>query len=376
MTGSLQIDKNRYYAVLNLRDESGKRKQKKINLQLDAIPGNKRRAEKALREALAQYERDNITVCRPSILFANYILVWLEESKPGIQQITYDAYDSYVNLHIDPYFRKLGVSLQELTYRHIQSYYTTKGKKLSANSLRKHHVVIRGALQKALKHDLIASNPADKTTLPKVEKYTGSFLSIEQGNALLEAAKDTPMEPVIIFGMVYGLRRSEIAGMKWAAIDFEHDKLTVEHTVVKLKTTIARDGTKNRTSNRTMPLNQAVKAYLLRLRSQQAEDKQNHGTAYTDTDYICRWPDGRPMTCDYLSRGFRRLLQRNGLPLVRLHDTRHSCASYMLKMGFSLKEIADWLGHSDIRTAANTYTHLDFESKRSVADRFAGLLPV
>ena len=173
------------------------------------------------------------------------------------------------------------------------------------------------------------------------------------------------------------MRRSEIAGLKWGALDFEKNTLTVQHTVTKFKSTVARDGTKNKPSNRILPLNSEVKAFLLKLRAQQAENKLLLGQAYQETEYVCRWPDGHVMRCDYLSRGFKRLLLKLGLPgKIRLHDLRHSCASYMLKMGCTMKEVADWLGHADIKTAMNVYAHLDFEQKQTVADRFAALLSI
>jgi len=374
MTGSLRIDKGKYYAILNLRDEFGKRKQKTINLHLEAIPGNKRNAGKALREVLIEYEKNHITVYRKDTLFCEYIKVWLEEVKPTLEVITYEAYQSYIDIHIYPFFQKTGVSLRDLNYQHIQKYYALKSKTLSANSLKKHHVVINRTLLNAMKHDLISSNPADKVTLPKVEKFTGSYLSVEQGNTLLDVAKDTTIEPAVILGMMYGLRRSEIAGLKWGAIDFENDTLTVQHTVVKYKTLVAKDRTKNKTSNRTLPLNKEVKAYLLKLRARQEQDKLTLGKAYQDTEYVCRWADGHVIRCDYLSKAFKKLLIKHGLPDIRLHDLRHSCASYMLKMGCSMKEIADWLGHADIKTAMNVYAHLDFEAKKDVADRFGSIL--
>ena len=380
MTGSFQVNKGKYYAVLNLKDESGKPKPKWINLNIEVDPKNKSKsdkaAEKAFYKVLAEYEAKHIDIYRKDIPFCDYVKVWLEDAKPGLELISYEAYKSYIDLHIFPHFNKLGVSLQDLNYRHIQRYYAAKGETLSANTLKKHHAVINQTLRKALRHNLIPGNPANDVTLPKVEKFTGSYLTVEQGNTLLDVVKDKPLEPVVILGMMYGLRRSEIAGLKWGAINFDNDTLTVQHTVTKFKTTVAKDSTKNKSSNRTLPLNRSVKDYLLRLCNQQAKDKQLLGKAYQDTEYVCRWPDGRVMNCDYLSRGFKRLLKKNDLPEVRLHDLRHSCASYMLKMGCSMKEIADWLGHADIKTAMNVYAHLDFEAKKDVADRFADLLSV
>ena len=180
----------------------------------------------------------------------------------------------------------------------------------------------------------------------------------------------------MILGMMYGLRRSEIAGLKWSAIDFENDTLTVQNTVTKFKSEIAKDRKKNKASNRILPLNSDIKNYLQKLQAQQLQDRLFLGVAYQDTEYICRWPDGRPMRCDYLSRAFKNLLAKHELPSIRLHDLRHSCASYMLKMGCSMKEVADWLGHADIKTSMNVYAHLDIEAKKSVADRFSSILSI
>ena len=374
MTGSLRSDKGKFYAVLNLKDEFGKRKQKAINLNIDDVPGNKRKAQRALREVVNEHESNHIVVYQRDVLFCEYIKVWLEEAKPGIEVDTYESYECYVNLHLYPYFQNLKVSLRDLSYQHIQKYYEEKSKTLSANSLRKHHTIINQTLKKALKLDMINSNPADKVTLPKVQRFVGRYLSVEDGNTLLEAAQDEPIETAVILGMMYGLRRSEIAGLKWSAIDFVNDTLTINHTVTRCKTVIAKDRTKNKSSNRILPLNPEVKSFLSTLKRKQAENKLLLGRAYQNTDYICRYADGQPMTCDYLTRAFKSLLVKNGLPDIRLHDLRHSCASYMLKMGCSMKEIADWLGHSDITTAMNIYAHIDFEHKKEVANRFKSIL--
>ncbi len=376
MTGSLRVRNGKYKAVLNLQDENGKRKQKTVDLHIEDKPGNKRKAEKALRDVLAEYEKNHMETYRKDVLFCDYVKVWLEEKKPGIEQSTYEGYNAMVNTHIYPYFSKSGEKLRDLHYQHIQKYYALKGKTLSANSLKRHHAVINQVLKKAMKLDLIANNPADKVTLPKVERFKGKYLTVEQGNALLDAAKGKIIEPVVILGMMYGLRRSEIAGLKWSAIDFENNTMEIRHTVTRVKTGIAKDRTKNKSSNRILPLNKDVKAFLLKLRAKHAQEKLLLGEAYQNTEYICRWPDGRAMKCDYLSLAFKKLLKKNGLPNIRLHDLRHSCASYMIKMGCSLKEVADYLGHSDISTAANIYIHLDFESKRSVADKFGSMLSV
>ena len=373
MTGSLRSDKGKFYAILNLKDENGKRKQKTINLHIDDVPGNKRKAEKALRDVLTEYEAKRITVCRRDTLFCDYIMVWLEDVRENLQHNTVEAYQSTINKHIFPHFKAKGISLMDIEYPDIKGYYTTKGKCLSGNTLKKHHAIIRQVLRKAVQDGLIASNPAAEITLPKAKKFVGNFLTVEQGNDLLEAAKDTPMEPVVILGMMYGLRRSEIAGLKWSAVDLKNDTLTIRHTVTRFKTEIAKDSTKNKSSHRVLPLNSLVKAFLLRLHARQAQDKMILGQAYKDTEYVCRWPDGHALSPDYMSAAFKHLIGENGLEVVRLHDLRHSCASYMLKTGCSMKEISDWLGHADIGTSMNLYAHVDVEAKKDVSNRLGAI---
>ena len=376
MTGSLRVDKGKYYALINLKDETGKRKQKVINLHLIDNAGNKRKAQKALRDVLKQYEDYQMTVYRKDVLFCEYLKEWLEETKPRWELTTYEAYASYIDRHIYPYFKKLNVTVQDLTYQHIQRYYNEKHKKQSASSIKKHHAVINQTLRKAVKNDLIPFNPADRITLPKIERFVGKFLSVEQGNKLLEVSKGTAMETPIILATVYGLRRSEIAGLKWQAVDFENDTIHICHTVTKLKTMVYKDRAKNKSSNRILPLNENVKAHLLALKEKQRQEKKLLGKGYQNTEYVCRWSDGHTVSCDYMSRAFRKLLVKHELPLIRLHDLRHSCASYMLKMGCSMKEVADWLGHADIKTAMNVYTHIDMEQKKNVAEKFGTLLKV
>ncbi len=266
MTGSLTIDRGKYYSMLNLKDEAGNRKQKKVNLHIEAIPGNKRKAERAHRELLAEYEAKQITVYHKDVLFCEYLKIWLEAKEKTIELNTFEGYKEYVDLHLYPFFKVLDVSLADLNYRHLQKYYDEKHKTLSANSLKRHHAVINQALKMALKHDLIPNNPASKVTLPKVQKYVGKFLSTEEGNRLLDVAKGTPLEAAIILAMMYGLRRSEIAGLKWSAIDFDNDTLEIRHTVVKYKTELAKDKTKNHSSNRTLVLNGTLKTFLLKRR--------------------------------------------------------------------------------------------------------------
>ena len=160
--------------------------------------------------------------------------------------------------------------------------------------------------------------------------------------------------------------------MKWDAIDFENKKISIQHTVVTAKvngtvTEIARDKTKTKSSCRTLPLIPACEQMLNKMKKEQEQNRKVCGKSYcTDyLDYIYVDPMGKRIRPDFLSQHFPDFLVAHQMKRIRFHDLRHSCASLLYANGVSLKEIQEWLGHSDISTTSNIYTHLDFSSKVS-----------
>lgn len=121
---------------------------------------------------------------------------------------------------------------------------------------------------------------------------------------------------------------------------------------------------------RTLPLVPVFKEKLLKLQEEQMEYRRVCGKCYDKryTDYICVDEMGALISPHYLTSAFPKLLEKNGLRRIRFHDLRHSCASLLLANGVSMKQIQEWLGHSDFSTTANVYAHLDYNSKLSSAD--------
>ena len=146
MTGSLQIKNGKYYAVLNYKDNNGKRKQKWLCTELD-VKGNKRKAEQFLHNAIIEYE--GMSEIKTDILFCDYIMKWLGDMKNHIEITTFEGYSNNIKNHIYPYFYKNKIKLTELTAKDISEYYNYKMKSLSANSVKRHHANIRKCLQKA-----------------------------------------------------------------------------------------------------------------------------------------------------------------------------------------------------------------------------------
>ena len=384
MTGSLQIKGDKYYAVLNFKDQDGKRVQKWISLDL-TVKGNKRKAEARLNELLVEYQ--GIEFIEPmNTLLSKHIAAWIEADRPKITVTTYNQYVNMLQLHIAPYFDQKGITLSKVTAGDLEDYYTAKvNEGLSPNTVIKHHAIIRSALQWAVKHRYIRENVADFAAKPERVRYQGEApYSIEEIAQLLMLTQHEPIAVPIFLASFYGLRRSELLGLRWSAIDFENGWLHIDTTVVKEKdgdrvvTVIRDDTTKTAYSKRSLPLCQYTYQYFWNLRQKQQAQAALCGNCY-DTryaDFVCVDDMGVLLQPDYVSQKFQTVLEKYQLRRIRFHDLRHSCATIMLYLGYSLKDIQTWLGHSNYNFTADTYVHSVPAAHQQMAASFAEQLPV
>ena len=361
MVGNLQILRKKWYVGVRMVDTDGKEKQKWIPTGIDAGSDdknkaiNKRLAESKKNEILADLGRQKI-VYSPEIKFLDWVDKWMEQKKNEVRLITYEGYESYLKVNIRPFFEPLKLTLSSITPQHIQDFYNaTKKAGKSAKSIRSYKTVIRGALDDAVRKNIIAYNPADRATLPKKVKYSSSFYTEAQAETLLSVLTDQTVKPAVILGLFYGLRRSEVAGLRWQDIDFDSGVIHIRNTVVKLKTLVEAERTKTESSNRTLYIIPGTREYLLNLRRQQRENRLLLGESYQVNDRVCIWPDGRPLDVDYITGSFRNLLEKNNLPIIRFHELRHTAGSLLLAKGLSMKQIQDFLGHSEIATTMDIY---------------------
>ena len=379
MSGSLQIKGKMYYAVLSIQDDKGKNKTKWVSLKVPVEKGNKRKAQAELKRVIQEYEaRDGINYA--DILFCDYLRQWVNEHRPNITQTTYEGYVNYLDKHLYPYYSGLAIKIFDLKPIHIQNYYALKlvkddNKGLSANTLKKHHSLVRKCLQHALQMNLILYNPADRITLPRIERYQGQAYTVAQAKQLLDASKGGTAEVPIFLALQFGLRRSEVLGLKWGAVDFENEVIHIRHTVTSVRTSrIERDGTKNRSSMRTLPMLGESKKFLQAVKARQEEERQLCGAGYADGDYVCRWPDGKPYSTAIISHSFTRLIKRLGMPVIRYHDLRHSAASILISLGCNVKEVSVFLGHNNVSTTLDIYAHLFNSSSVELMRRYDGIL--
>ena len=374
VTGSLVERCGHYTVILKYKDASDKRRQKWITTGIPTKNG-KRKAEKRMAELIAEYSDAPMT--EPSkMLLCDFIKDWVEVSEGRLSPPTYTSYESMLNKHIYPYFKEAKVLLINVTTDIIQKYYNSKLKDgLSSNSVLHHHELIRAAMQHAVKppNRLIKANPCDDASKPKRTKYYGEFYTAEELQSLLSVARGEPIEVPIFLAAYFGLRRSEVLGLRWNALDLSGGMLKVKHKAVRAKkdgkmAIHTTDKLKTEASYRVLPLEQSLIDYLAKVKQRQGDNRKRNGDCHIHKydDYVCVNELGDLIKPDYVTDKFGKILRQNELKHIRFQDLRHSCASLLLSLGYSMKEVQEWLGHSNYLTTANLYSHVDPRNKKSM----------
>ena len=360
----------RYYAVLNYRNAGGQRKTKWISLGLSE-KGNKRKAEAELARLRAEFEPPKeVGDLSSDMLFADYLLEWLEIAKGRLAVATYSSYAAMIKKPVGPYFRQRNLTLRELEARHLQMFYSEMLRKVKPNTVIHYHAIIHSALKYAVKTDMLVQNVADKVDRPKKNGFQPVFLSAEEMQKMFEALRGTKLELPVLVAAFYGFRRGEVLGLKWDAIDFERGTISVIRTVTTItvegkQMEIEQQSAKTKSSLRTLPLIGSFREYFLQVKEAQELNKQICGNCYNHEydGFVFVDELGERMRANYLTSAFPKFLESHGLRRMCFHDLRHSCASLLLANGVPLKHIQEWLGHSDFTTTANIYAHLDYKSK-------------
>ena len=345
MTGSVHVKKGMWY--LQVRFKAGKEWKQKWKSTGLKEKGNKRKAEKMLDDLLIEYKTVGGFIKPSKILFSDWIREWVEMSRSRLQATTYAGYIDMLNKHICPYFNDIGVQLKDVTPDLIQRYYNAKeGDRLNPNTVIKHHAVIRSALKYAVKSKLIKENPCDFVDRPKTKKYAGNYYNASEIKQLIETTKDTLLEVPVFIAAYFGLRRSEVLGVRWSSIDFTNGYLTVCHKVVRVVENgkiakHASDELKTESSRRVLPLDENLLDFFSSIKERQERNREVCGNSYNTNyeDYVCVNAMGELINPDYVSGMFGKLIKRHELKPIRYHDLRHSCASLLLQLGYSMKEI-------------------------------------
>jgi integrase len=173
-----------------------------------------------------------------------------------------------------------------------------------------------------------------------------------------------------------GLRRGEIAGLRWSDIDFDAGTLTVAGTRVEVGTTstVLENEPKTMSSRRTLPLDAGMIAVLRRAKATQAQEKLALGAGFADSGYVASTEAGQPYTPGALTHMWHDLAAATGVRRIRLHDARHSCGTALHLRGVPLAVIAKWLGHADASITAKIYAHSQDDALKAAGKSLAAVV--
>ena len=189
---------------------------------------------------------------------------WLEVVRTTVVPTTFGGYQTTVEKKFIPYFEPKGLALANVQAKDLQSFYLHEMKTLSGTTVKHEHALLHKILKYAYRMDLISHNPADKVDPPRAERFEGSAYTEEELALLIEKSWDHKLGLLIYITALLGLRRSEVLGLRWKSIDFEENKITINHTVTEARVDgetviIASDRTKTKSSYRSFPMSDTVR---------------------------------------------------------------------------------------------------------------------
>jgi integrase len=294
-----------------------------------------------------------------------YLLRWLNSAKPNLAPKTFERYEQLVEVNINP---KLGpVKLSKLHPQQLAEFYTwlgTSGNRRTGLGLHPQtvlhiHRLLRKALQQAVVWQLRATNPADAVDAPRVPEREMQPIEEERAALLIEAAQNTDMFLPILIGFCTGMRRGEVLALRWADLDLEHARLTVNQSLTQTRAGgIKFKSPKNKSSRRTMALPMVLIDAFKVHRGKQENTKDLFGPDYASLDLVLPLPDGSPWPPDRFTDAYTAFARRNGAKGIRFHDLRHTHASELLRRGTPIKTVSARLGHSGSKITIDTYGHL------------------
>ena len=402
MTGSLvekslKSDNKYYYIKLSYKEKStGKWRQKMLGTGLE-VTGNKRKASAMIQEKIEQYRyleespKDLACYMDSDTTSCEYTKISLDEVKLNdITNTTIAGYGFRAN-HILNYFKDSNPRLADITPRILDKFFkylrlygktnqkTHEKEALSVRSVRSVKSIMHSIFEQAIIDGIVTTNPVKSVTVKgkKNSDYSEEmlFLTEEECQELLiflnseENSEYNFLLPIAFLGIYYGLRRSELLGLKWSAIDYERNLIHIRHTIVRLTDIEAKDSTKTKSSHRDLALFSTAKKCLRQVKETQEKEKEFWGNEYKNKDgYVFTKQDGSYYDPNYISSIFSEAMKKFGRPEITLHKLRHTCASLLIEKGWDVKRVQHWLGHADIQTTLNIYAHYNTAKINSSAN--------
>lgn len=384
MTGKLSTRNNVIYCILYYKDINGNYQQKWVSTGLSAR-GNKKLAQQILLQKIEEfsYLENQAPTPKKEKKNTDCDILWIDWLKDYISSIANTISAQQKHLYENSFYKvfkafwgEKNLLLSKVTAKDIIEFYdylsATRG--IKNTTIKKYACVLRPALKKAYLEKKIAENPYNYVPTIRREKVNHVFYDQNDMQKFFTLIEGHKLELAFKLLAYYGVRRSELVGIKWSSIDFNNNTISINHKVIVVeREIIISKKMKTADSNRTLPLIPIIKQELLKHKETIQKNRLHFGKDYnTDyLDFVFVNEKGDLIKPDHISHSFSDFIKEHNLKKIRLHDLRHSCASIMLANGVQMKQIQEWLGHSNFSTTADVYSHLDFSAKIDSANKIA-----
>lgn len=244
---------------------------------------------------------------------------------------------------------------------------------LTNNYLLHIHRLISSMLEKAVKWQILLYNPCRRVEAPKIEKKEAAYLDENQAQELLNCLQKEPLQyrAIITLLLYSGMRRGEVCGLEWSDIDFKNSIIDIRKTSLYLTDRgVFDDTTKTESSKRVIKVPGAVLEILKEHKAEQMKNRFKLGDKWANSNKIFTQWNGKPIHPDTITGWFSKFIKRNNLPPIHLHSLRHTNATLLIASGADLRTVSKRLGHSNMTTTSNIYTH----AIKSADERAAELL--
>ncbi|ODU01326.1 MAG: hypothetical protein ABS81_20995 [Pseudonocardia sp. SCN 72-86] len=313
-----------------------------------------------------------------------YLDYWLDEVvKPELRPTTYAGYETMVRVHIKPVLgRKKLDELGPADVRHLLAVLREKettghggGRRtLSKRMVQFAHAVLRNALSNAVREELITRNAAKLVKMSNPEYDVGTGLDPIAARALLASITEDRLYALYVCAIVLGMRRGELLGLMWDAVDLDGNRLVVRQSLSWVNGRAVLQPPKTRTSRRVIPLPDVVATALREHRKRQEDEEAAAGDTWEDSGFVFTTRRGAPMSPYTLSKYWRDLREKAGLGTLRFHDLRHTAVSLLLALGVPPHVVREIAGHSDIKVTMTVYAHGNLAEKAAALSQLGEAL--
>lgn len=344
--------------------ETNKRKQKNMG----SYP-LKRDANKRLNEVKEEIYKEELLLPN-EIILQDFLLDFLEKYKMNLSITTYNCYMRICKKYIIPLLGD--IKLCDIRPIHIQNYVDDLLDLLTPQTIKVHLNILNLALKRAYRLKLIKENVVQFVEVPKNKKYKNEIYNAEDMKKLLEKSRETSLELPIILASGLGLRISEILGLTWNNIDFNDFTITIDKITVRDKGQVILKEPKTESSIRTISAPKEIILMLKQLKKDRLAAKLRGEKSHRELIFYDK--NLNPIAQDVLSKKFRYFLQENNLKHIRFHDLRHSHVTMLIDAKVSIKVISERVGHSNVNTTLNIYSHALREMDQEASDKISDTL--